>query len=108
MTAPTCAIPVPWPNPDGTKWSQYPGDGLKPKKAGDKAAQGGGSPADWRYARDEYDPTTGITIYSVDADGRVWRLDPQLNDTDEEPSLVPNPNNFRAFGSGPTSCHWVR
>lgn len=97
------------PDPNtGEKFSQYPGDGLKPQKAGDKAAKGGGSPADWRYARDEYDPNTGIKIYSIDADGRVWRLDPQLSDPDEEPSLVPNPNNFRAFGSGPTSCHWVR
>lgn len=95
------------PDPNtGENFSQYPGDGLKPQKAADKAAKGGGSPADWRYARGGYDPNTGIKIYTVDADGLVWRLDPQLGDPDEEPSLVPNPNNFRAFGSGPTSCHW--
>ncbi len=93
--------------PEGQKYSQYPGDGLRPRRAEDKAAKGGGSPADWRYARSGYDSTTGIKVYSIDADGRVWRLDPQLSVTDEEPSLVSNPNNFRAFGSGPTSCHWV-
>lgn len=88
----------------GQKYSQAPGDGLPVPIAANKEKSGGGSPPDWRYARD----IAGIPIFAVDRDGRVWRLDPQFNNSSASPALVPNPNSFRAFGGSSPTCDWVR
>lgn len=92
-------------SPAGVPQSQFPGDGKEVPLAGDKAKNGGGSPADWRFARDQTLP-----VFVVDADGTVWRLDPQVNDTSSNPAQIPNPNKFvfRALEGSSRTCDWVR
>ena len=79
-------------------YSDYPGDGRRPAMLPKMEDEGGGSDADWSWAR-----THQMPLYVIWKDGTVYRLDPGYVGPHQS-----NPYHWRAFGPGTRKCAWPR